>query len=163
MKKMLMTLYEYNYWATERILAQTAVLPSNLFTMQPAYSLNSLRDTLVHTMAAEWIWRMRTQEQEWPTELLDPAEFPTLETVEARWETEQQKMWGFLTSLRKKDLKRVVHYRSTEGQELANVLGHILHHVVLHGMQHRAESAAILTEFGYSPGDIDFIVYLRNQ
>lgn len=163
MKKMLLTLYEYNYWATERILSQTAVLPPEQFSSQPAYSLNSLRDTLVHTLAAEWIWRMRTQEQQWPTALLDPADFPTLETIEARWETEQQKMWGFLTSLKKDDLMRVVTYRSTKGIELANVLGHILHHVVLHGMQHRAESAAILTEFGYSPGDIDFIVYLRDR
>lgn len=72
-------------------------------------------------------------------------------------------MWGFLGGLDKDDLQQVVTYRTTSGKEMANVLGHVLHHVVLHGMQHRAELAAMLTEFGYSPGDIDFIVYLRDH
>lgn len=163
MKKMLLTLYEYNYWATSQILTQARQLPVELFTAQPEFSLNSIRDTLVHTLAAEWIWRERIQEQNWPKALLSPNDFPTLERIETRWHVERQQMWQFLTSLTKDDLKRVVTYRSTGGQELANVLGHILHHVVLHGMQHRAESAAILTEFGYSPGDIDFIIYLRDR
>ena len=35
----------------------------------------------------------------------------------------------------------------------------ILHHVVLHGMQHHAELALLLTQKGKSPGDIDFIFY----
>ena len=35
----------------------------------------------------------------------------------------------------------------------------ILSHVVLHGMQHSAEIAELLTLKGQSPGDIDFIFY----
>ena len=35
----------------------------------------------------------------------------------------------------------------------------VLYHVVLHGMQHHAEIAALLTDQGLSPGDIDFIFY----
>ena len=33
--------------------------------------------------------------------------------------------------------------------------------MVLHGMQHRSECAVILTNLGHSPGNIDYIVYLR--
>jgi uncharacterized damage-inducible protein DinB len=35
----------------------------------------------------------------------------------------------------------------------------ILQHVALHGMQHHAELAQLLTAAGQSPGDIDFIFY----
>jgi len=34
-------------------------------------------------------------------------------------------------------------------------------HVANHGTQHRSEAAAMLTELGYSPGDIDLMLFLR--
>lgn len=34
-------------------------------------------------------------------------------------------------------------------------------HVVIHGVQHRSEAAAILTDYGWSPGDLDFDVFLK--
>lgn len=36
-------------------------------------------------------------------------------------------------------------------------------HLINHGTQHKTEAAAILTGMGYSPGDIDLIVYLNER
>ena len=34
-------------------------------------------------------------------------------------------------------------------------------HVVNHGARHRSEAAMLLTNYSYSPGDLDLIVFLR--
>ena len=115
----------------------------------------------MHTLAAEWIWRVRCAEGVSPRALLQPETLPTLSAIQTRWQEEEQKMRAFLAKLTDSDLNRTIRYRSTEGHVRENRLGDILHHVVLHGMQHRSEMANMLTNFGHSPGNIDFIVYLR--
>ena len=164
----LSTLYDYNYWANERILSRVAELTDSQFFAATSHSAvaepvegHSLHQTLVHTLGAEWIWRMRSAEGVSPKALLKPDELPTLSAIRACWREEEQKMRAFVAGLSDDDLNRTICYRSTEGNMRENLLGDILHHVVLHGMQHRSEMAAMLTDFGHSPGNIDFIVFLR--
>lgn len=33
-------------------------------------------------------------------------------------------------------------------------------HPVNHATQHRSEAAAVLTQFGYSPGDLDLLLFI---
>jgi uncharacterized damage-inducible protein DinB len=39
----------------------------------------------------------------------------------------------------------------------------VLTQLLFHGMQHRAEMAQMLTEFGHSPGNIDYLIYINNR
>jgi uncharacterized damage-inducible protein DinB len=82
-------------------------------------------------------------------------DFPTLAALRARWEEEQQQMRAFLASLSDADLERVARYADTRGVSQQTPVGQALMHLVLHGMQHRSESAAMLTAYGQSPGWID--------
>lgn len=157
------TLYEYTYWATGRVLEATARLSPDRFTAPTGGSYGSLRGTLVHTLGAEWIWRMRFAEGESPKMLLAETDFPTLEILRSRWQAEERAMRGFLAGLHEEDLLRVVEYQSTKGRPHQNILWQLLIHLANHGTQHRSEAAVMLTEFGASPGDLDFIVYLRVQ
>ncbi len=71
-------------------------------------------------------------------------------------------MRGYLDGLDDSGLERVVRYRSTlDTREHATPLWQILLHLVNHGTQHRAEAGAELTRLGFSPGDVDYIVYIR--
>ncbi|MCB0172146.1 MAG: DinB family protein [Anaerolineae bacterium] len=163
MKQTIIKLYQYNYWANHLILEKAAQVTENQFTA-PSHcsSAGSLRGALVHTLSAEWIWRSRCQFGVSPSGMLQEAEFPTLASITSRWQEEENAMLAYIESLTDDDLNQIIAYTNTAGtMSFETQLGDILHHLVLHGMQHRSEMAAILTDLGQSPGNIDFIVFLR--
>ena len=163
-KKEITLLFDYSTWADTRLLQAAAGLSPEQFTRPvealPRLSHKTLRDTLVHALGAQWIWRNRCQGLS-PTALLSPEEFPALEELVTRWEKEAGEMQRFLASLSDDDLDRTIHYTSTRGKPFENTLWHILLHVANHSTQHRSEAAVLLTEWGCSPGDLDLILFLR--
>jgi uncharacterized damage-inducible protein DinB len=156
-------LYAYNAWANHRLLDQAARLSAEQLRAATAFSFGSLYDTLAHTLGAECMWRTRLQEGISPPALLTGQDFATLADMRARWEEEERFMRVFLAGLGSDDLERMAHYTTTSGKPQQTPVGQVLLHLVLHGMQHRSESAAMLTSYGHSPGWIDYIFYLREQ
>ncbi len=156
------TLYEYNYWANKRILSAAESLTDARFVAKTSDSHGSLRGTLVHTLSAESVWLARWNGIS-PTSLASEDDFPDLATLRARWRDEEAKMRAFHAHLTDADFTRVIEYKNTRGMPFARPLWQMLAHLVNHGTQHRAEAAAILTDLGHSPGDIDFIRYLDER
>jgi uncharacterized damage-inducible protein DinB len=155
------TLFDYNYWATGRILAATAAVTPEQYAAPAPLSHGSLRGTLVHTLGAEINWRLRCQEGISPTALLAETELPTLEALQARWQAEERAMRAYVASLTDDALLRIVKYKNLKGVPYENVLWTLLAHVVNHGTQSRSEAAVGLTMLGHSPGDLDLILFLR--
>jgi uncharacterized damage-inducible protein DinB len=54
-------------------------------------------------------------------------------------------------------------YKTTKGILQTTPLSQILLHLVNHGTQFRSEAGMILSAWGYSPGDLDMIFYLREN
>jgi len=159
----LSTLFDYNYWATARIMRVTLEITPAQFVAANTSSYESLRGTLVHTMRAEMIWRRRLQGDPMPVGLPVEADFPTHQSLHEAWDAEELQMRSYLQSLNDSDVLAVIDYKNTKGAPFQNVVWNILAHVVNHGTQHRAEAAAMLTDFKHSPGDIDMIVYFREK
>jgi uncharacterized damage-inducible protein DinB len=159
-KKDIQLLYKYNNWANKRILDATAFLTHEQFLAPAPYPHGGLRNTLTHTIFAEWIWRTR-----WlgvsPTKRIQPEEFPDFDALRTRWLEEEGKLNLFIANLTDERLNAGFQYKTTGGDDRENILWHIMAHVVNHGTQHRSEAAAMLTQFNHSPGDIDLIVFLR--
>lgn len=156
-------LYAYNAWANKRILETAAQVEPEHWAKPVAFCHGSLRGTLVHIFGAEMIWRLRCQEGISPPEVISEKVFPTLAFLQVRWQEEQAKMAGFLAALDDSFLNEIIHYQNTRGVPFENVLWQILVHVVNHGTQHRAEVGAILTVLDASPGDLDMIVFWRQN
>lgn len=155
-------LIDYNYWANKRILEQSAKLSIEQFGAPQAagFSPGTFHMTLVHTMRAEWLLRERLQHGQSPTTLFKPDDFPTLDAIVARWQDEERQMRAYVGGLTDADLAKVLRFKTVAGVERANLVVDVIYHFVLHGMQHRSECAVMLTNFGFSPGNIDYMFYL---
>jgi uncharacterized damage-inducible protein DinB len=160
-KAEVLTLFEYNYWANRLILRAADGLSPEQFTAPVRLSFGSLRGTLVHTFATEQIWRKRCQEGVSLLALPSEVNFPNLAALRQAWEQEENAMRAYLASLLDDDFQRPVRYTNTRGVPYETVLWQILAHVVNHGTQFRSEAGVALTEFGLSPGDVDFIFFIR--
>ncbi|PYN90736.1 MAG: hypothetical protein DMD87_00895 [Candidatus Rokuibacteriota bacterium] len=152
------TLYRYNAWATARILERAARLRPDELAAPSGASFSSVRETLVHIMAAQWIWLARWQGTS-PTSLLDGG-FPDVASLRARWDQIERETQRFVAGLTDADLAKVVEYRNTRGERWAYPLWQQVVHQVNHATQHRGEVAAALTELGHSPGDLDLLIFI---
>ena len=157
-------LYDYNYWATERILRAAAEITDEQFVAPAAFPSGSLRGTLIHMLWAERAWRMSWQGGGFsyppPADAADT--FPTVAAMNTAWRAGEAAMRTYLATLTDDDLSRPFRFTRLNGETGAFILWHMLSHVVNHGTQHRAEAAAMLTAYGHSPGNLDLFFFVPN-
>ena len=149
--------YEYNAWANKRILDAADKLTEAQLTMPNEFGWGDLRGALVHILDAEYGWFSFLFGRE-DEGILDPETFADVAALRARWSLQSEITRQCLATLRDEDLHRI-HTSEHGGTTYNWVLWQVLVHVVNHGTQHRAESAALLTGFGHSPGDMDMSLF----
>jgi uncharacterized damage-inducible protein DinB len=160
-KSEMLTLYDYNYWANRHVLAAAGQVTTEQFEAPAFTSHGSLKGTLAHILGTEIVWRLRCQEGTSPGAVPSADDFPSLEALVQKWGKEEKAMRTFLDSLGEKDLAGSVRYTNTKGVLFDTTLWKILLHVVNHGSQFRAEAGVLLANYGHSPGDLDFIFFVR--
>jgi len=156
------TMYRYHAWANQRVLDPTGLLSPEQYRADAGASFASVHDTLVHIMAAQWIWLSRWKGTSPPAPLSAGA-FPDLTAVRRRWAEIESDTQAFVAAVTEPDLQRVVEYRNTEGEPCAYPLWQQMLHQVNHGTQHRSEVAMVLTRLDHSPGLLDFLYFIDVQ
>ena len=154
------SLFDYNYWVNQRILETAACLSNEQFITPGAVSHASLRGTLAHALSAEWAWLRRCQGSS-PRDLPSEDNFPDLESLAQRWQEEEKAMRSYLAGLTNEELTSIIRYSRPGGARFETPLWQILLHVINHGTQTRSEAAVLLTQYGHSPGDLDYMIFLR--
>ncbi|MBM3219752.1 MAG: hypothetical protein FJZ38_13945 [Candidatus Rokubacteria bacterium] len=156
-------LYDYNAWANARILDTAAALTLEQLPAPGGASFESVRDTLVHTMGAQWLylerWRGRS-----PRALPDAAAFADLAAIRARWDEIERETQVLVAALDDARLMAPLSYVNMQGETWTYPLWQQMIHQVNHATQHRSEAAVLLTQHGHSPGWLDLLYFvdLRN-
>ena len=155
-------LYDYNSWANHRTLDACAQLTEDQFTRDMGSSFRSVRDTLVHVMLVEWLWLERWHGRS-PNSFPPTSDFPTLDSVRARWAEIDTDLRDYIASLTPEEVQRVVHHKTTAGVPYSHPLWQMLQHLANHGTYHRGQVTTLLRQLGATPVSTDMIGFYRER
>ena len=150
--------YAYNAWANNRILDRAGRLDRDQF-LSADDGTGSIRDTLAHTLWAQWIWLQRWLGNS-PRRPWDAEEFPDVTSLRQRWNEVERESNDYLARLDEAELARPLSYVNLKGERWVYPLWQQLMHQVNHATQHRSEVALVLSAWGFSPGWLDFLYFI---
>ncbi len=157
-KAMLTTMFDYNAVTNARLLACAERVGAAELDTPADMGRGSLRETLYHLLTVEWAWGHVVRDHHGPT--APPA--IELSSPFAEWETfaadNARQMRAFLDTLTDDDLAESVTVERFD-TKYQMIVWRMLVHMLYHAAQHRAEVAALLTRYGQSPGDTDFLFF----
>lgn len=152
------TLFAYHWHTTRRLLDCAAKLNPSEVTADPGYGQGSIHAIFFHLLRTDYLWRLGLETGQRPQPPVMEA-YPTLESLREGLEREEQAWQAFLERLTEEETMGSVRLADRNGVMHDYQRWRILQHIVLHGMQHHAELARLLTERGQSPGNLDFIFF----
>ena len=156
-------LIDYHYWARDRVLdAAEALMPEQL-TRDLGNSFRSVRDTLAHLHASEWIWLSRWQGTS-PTSLLPADRFADVAAVRVGWLELEAQLRAFVATLTDENVNQLIDYRLLNGTPGRSRLWHMVQHMVNHASYHRGQVTTMLRQLGVAPPkSMDLIAFDRER
>ena len=155
-------LYNFNWWARDRQLEACAALTPEQFLTPVGGSFPSIRDTLAHLVAAEWLYLERWQGRS-PTSMPAASEFPTLDSIRERWRGIEVLLRSVLAGLDDRQLARPVTYTNIRKQTKTLLRWQMMYHLLNHQSYHRGQVTTQLRLLGAAPPAVDFYVYLDSR
>ena len=147
----------HNYWARDRQLQVCASLSAEVFLRSTGGSFPSVRDTLAHMLAVEWLWLERWRGKS-PKSLISAGDFPDMEALVERWNAVEREMREYLAGLDEEALARPLTYMNFQGEQWTYPLWQMITHVLNHQSYHRGQVATLLRMMGVQPPHVDFLV-----
>ena len=158
-------LYDYNAWASQRALDACAALSESQFTQHIEASFPSVRETLVHICAAEWVWLERWKgrspaKSEWDE---FARNFSGLQSLRDYWDGLEARQKEFVAGLTPQLLARSLEIHTLDGTPYTQPLWQMMQHVVNHSSYHRGQVTMMLRQLGAKPVDTDLIIFYRQR
>ena len=152
------TLFAYHWHTTQRLMDCAARLSETDLADNPGYGHGSIHDLLFHLLRTDQGWRKGLVSGK-QLASIRREEYPDLATLQVGFEQEQAEWQALLDGWSEAEILGDVTLTNWRGDAVTLPRWGILQHLVLHGMQHHAELAQLLTARGQSPGNLDFIFF----
>jgi uncharacterized damage-inducible protein DinB len=142
-------LFEYEFWATERVL-------DALKNIDPKAN-EKLFKTASHVLVANQVWLYRLLKR-LPANLDRVLD---LKECNALFVTSKEEWKKYLSGLSEVQMGDKIAYENSKGTHYENALPDILAHIVNHGSYHRGQIASLVKQAGGDPVNTDFIGFVR--
>lgn len=175
------TLYAYNLWANSRMFSVLEKLSDAQFVAETESSFSSIRESVFHILAAEWIWLRRWQGASPRASVPNPnasastwnglvpgdkpayEELASVAALRAFAESLEQERCEFLNALSDDKLQGHLSYTDMAGKPLSMPLAQLMQHVVNHGTYHRGQVTTLLRQVGGETMPLDMSFFFREQ
>ena len=138
-------------------------LSPDQYTKEVGGSFGSVRNTVVHTFSAEYVWLTRWK-GETPSGMLDSGRFPDTASIRRAWIDHEAKLRAFFEPLNEQGIQKVMAYKTLAGTESSAPLWQMLQHVVNHASYHRGQVTTLLRQLGAAaPKGMDLITFYREN
>lgn len=155
-------LYNFNEWANKKFIDSISKLNEVKYTSEIKSSFTSIRETLSHLIASEWIWLQR-----WigtsPSAPPDWSHKPDLNTLIEKYIEVESERKKFLSGLDNKYLTQLVTYNLLSCKSGQNILQELLLHVINHSTYHHGQLATLFRQLDETPPSTDMVIYFREK
>ena len=156
------TLYDFNFWATNRLLTVLDGLTKEQYSNDMRSSHGGIQGTLGHILASHEMWLSRWKGNAMTT-TIDNNGGPPIAVAKQFWATMQRSLSEFLNTLTDEDLAKHISYTNTRGESYSNPLWQMMLQVVNHATYHRGQIVTMLRQQGVKPVNTDIIFYFRRR
>ncbi len=156
------TLFEYNRWANRRTRDAVGRATPEQFAREIGGSYGSVRNTVAHLIASEWVWVRRWKGTS-PTQPPFPPDELTQANLASLWQPIETEMQAVVESMTSERLEETLAYSTTRGQPFSEPLWQQLQHVVNHSSYHRGQIVTLLRQLNVEPNGTDLIAFYRGR
>ena len=151
-------LFSYHWEVIDKLLKLSMNISDIDYKKHSCLNNRSIHELWFHLLRADHAWRLGLENGKVNfSSIID--EYPNLISIINGFEAERKEWDRFLLNMDNSIIDTTINMIRSNGEKYTFVFWRILEHVLLHGMQHLSEISQLLTEKGFSPGNIDFVFY----
>jgi uncharacterized damage-inducible protein DinB len=148
MKEALLQFARYNIWANKLMIDALLKLNATQLDMEITSSFNTIRKTVLHSYAAEYIWLQRLQLAENPVWAGNDTDM-AIADVCADWLKVSEALAAFVEKqFDDRALEHVVQYYNMQKQLFKTPVYQVLQHTFNHATYHRGQLITMLRQAG---------------